>query len=62
MNTFPTGDTVQSILSDLRDTFCGCKRIGGSINVLFPQVQVDGVSFSEDNFTFSIMWRRLEVV
>ena len=52
MNTFSTGDTVQIVLNDLKDTFCGCKRIGGSINVLFPQVQADGVSLSEDNFTF----------
>ena len=52
MSTFPSGVTVQSILNDLSNTFCGCKRIGGSINVLFPPVQADSVSLSEDNFTF----------
>ena len=52
MNTFSTGDTVQIVLNDLKDTFCGCKRIGGSINVRFPLAQADSASLSEDNFTF----------
>ena len=51
-NTFGSGSTVQTILNDLRDTFCGCKRIGGSVNVFFPPMLTDSYSLTEDDFNF----------
>ena len=49
---FASGRTVQEILDDLRSTFCGCKQIGGSVNVFFPPVPADGNNLTEDDFNF----------
>ena len=43
---------MQAILADLRNTFCGCKRIGGSVNVFFPPMSADNYSLVEDDFNF----------
>ena len=50
--TFGAGSTVQAILADLRNTFCGCKRIGGSVNVFFPPMPTDNYSLVEEDFNF----------
>ena len=49
---FGAGSSVQAILADLRNTFCGCKRIGGSVNVFFPPMSADNHSLVEDDFNF----------
>ena len=48
-DTFSSGSTVQEVLTNLRSTFCGCKRIGGSVNVFFPKTR-DGYNLTEDDF------------
>ena len=49
---FGAGSTVQAILADLRNTFCGCKQIGGSVNVFFPSMPTDNYNLTEDDFSF----------
>ena len=49
---FGAGSSVQAILADLRNNFCGCKRIGGSVNVFFPPMPTDNYSLIEDDFNF----------
>ena len=50
--TFGAGSTVQAILADLRNTFCGCKRIGGSVNVFFPSMPTDNFNLTDEDFNF----------
>ena len=43
---------MQAILADLRNTFCGCKRIGGSVNVFFPSMPTDNYNLTDEDFNF----------
>ena len=56
VGVFGSGSTVQAILNNLRSTFCGCKRIGGNINIGFPEMPtVTDTKFhnlTEDDFNF----------
>lgn len=49
---FGAGSSVQEILADLRSTFCGCKRIGGSVNVFFPSMPTDNCNLTGEDFNF----------
>ena len=43
---------MQEILDDLRRTFCGCKRIGGSVNVFFLPELANNSNLTENDFNF----------
>ena len=50
--TFGAGNSVQAILADLRNTFCGCKRIGGSVNVFFFPMPTINHNLTDEDFNF----------
>ena len=52
VDVFGSGSTAQAILNDLRNIFCGCKQIGGSINIAFPKMPTPTDNLTEDDFNF----------